>query len=242
LRRSRKKAHIAHAARSIAVLDAFADIRDALFMSAVVGIVRVMRAVDERNQIEHELLEAVFALERRRAAFEELAMHDELTGLYNRRELDRRLAAETARVHRSQQTFSLVLLDVDHFKSINDRFGHAAGDEVLRRLASIVQSELRISDMAARYGGEEIAIVLPDTSADDAENVAVRLRERLEREMFDVGAGAAIGVTASFGVSCAQGTATTTACMFAAADEALYEAKATGRNRVVSRVTGRRAA
>jgi diguanylate cyclase (GGDEF)-like protein/PAS domain S-box-containing protein len=208
----------------------------------VIATVRIMRDVSERVRIERELRLANGALERSRAAFEELAIRDELTGLYNRRELVRRLELETSRASRTQRPFSFVLIDVDHFKSINDRFGHPAGDEVLRRLSRLIASELRVTDTAARYGGEEIAVILPDTSAEHASVVAARLRERLEAEGFDMGGGAAVTVTASFGVATLACDAASPQAIFAAADEALYEAKATGRNRVVCRTTMRNAA
>jgi diguanylate cyclase (GGDEF)-like protein/PAS domain S-box-containing protein len=202
----------------------------------VIAIVRVMRDVTERGQIERALRDANRALERSRAAFEELAMRDELTSLYNRRELERRLVAEIARSGRTNQPFSFVLFDLDHFKAVNDSYGHPAGDAVLRQVARLVERELRVSDVAARYGGEEIALLLPETSAEDAVLVASRLRARLAAERFDIGGGATISVTASFGVACMPPHATTTHALVAAADEALYEAKAAGRDRVVCRV------
>ena len=198
----------------------------------VVAIVRVMRDMTERDRIDRELREANALLERSRAAFEELAIRDELTGLYNRRELDRRLTAEVARSSRTQHPFSFVLLDVDHFKLVNDRYGHPAGDQVLRQIARIVSGELRVTDTAARYGGEEIGVLLPETSAADAAAVATRLRERLEATTFDLGDGTTFSVTASFGVAAIPGNASTCAELVAAADEALYAAKAGGRNRV----------
>lgn len=208
----------------------------------IIAIVRVMRDVTERGIIERELRDANRALERSRAAFEELAMRDELTSLYNRRELDRRLVAEIARSSRNNQPFSFVLFDIDHFKAVNDGYGHPAGDAVLRQVARIVEGELRVSDVAARYGGEEIALLLPDTSEMGAVVVASRLRARLAASLFDIGEGATISVTASFGVACVPTHAATTADLVAAADRALYEAKAAGRDRVVCRAVDSRAA
>lgn len=208
----------------------------------VVAIVRVMRDVTERDRIDRELRHANAMLERSRAAFEELAIRDELTGLYNRRELDRRLVAEQARSSRMQLPFSFVLLDIDHFKSVNDRYGHQAGDEVLRHVARIMEDELRVTDTAARYGGEELALVLPSTTAEDAAGVAERLRDRLAGERFDVGDGRTISVTASFGVASLSGEATSCGELIAAADAALYQAKASGRDRVVLARSDRKAA
>ncbi len=210
---------------------------------ALIATVRVMRDLTERDRIERDLRRANDALERSRAAFEELAMRDELTGLYNRRELGRRLQVETARALRSTLPFSFLLLDLDHFKSINDRYGHSAGDEVLRVVSRIIENELRVTDTAARYGGEEIAIILPETTAEDALLVAERLRVRLARQEFELGDALPVTVTASFGVATmTRAAAPSPELVFAAADEALYEAKATGRNRVVMRSNGRKAA
>jgi diguanylate cyclase (GGDEF)-like protein/PAS domain S-box-containing protein len=206
----------------------------------VIGTVRIMRDVTERERIARELRHANAALEHSRAAFEELATRDALTGLFNRRELDRRMAIEASRASRTETQFSFVLLDVDHFKSINDRFGHPAGDEVLRRLSRLVQREVRATDTAARYGGEEIALILPDTSAEEAVRVAERLRKCLEAEVFAIGEGPPVTVTASFGVATVEAHAVSPEAVFAAADEALYEAKVTGRNRVVARSSERR--
>ena len=162
-------------------------------------------------------------------------MRDELTGLYNRRELDRRIIAEIARSSRTNQPFSFVLLDIDHFKAVNDSYGHPAGDEVLRRVARLIEGELRVSDVAARYGGEEVALLLPETSAEDALIVASRLRARLATSPFDIGAGISLSVTASFGIATVPTNAANLVELVSAADEALYEAKAAGRNRVVCR-------
>lgn len=201
----------------------------------VIAMVRVMRDMTERNRIERELREANVALERSRAAMQELATRDELTGLYNRRELVHRLTAELDRASRTGRPLSFVLLDVDHFKSINDRFGHPAGDAVLRQLACIVGAEVRTTDTAARYGGEEIALVFPETDVEQAVAIAERLRACIAAEPFDVDAAPDLVVTASFGVACLDPDTTCFEALLAAADEALYEAKASGRNRIAFR-------
>jgi diguanylate cyclase (GGDEF)-like protein len=114
------------------------------------------------------------------AEVQKLAITDGLTGLLNRREADRRLAAEWQRTLRSGHSASMVLLDIDHFKQINDKYGHPAGDAALRRLAGVILSVTRTVDFAARYGGEEFLIVLPNTSLRGAHAFAERLREEVE--------------------------------------------------------------
>ncbi len=167
----------------------------------------------------------------------ELADHDGLTGLLNRRAFDRQLE-QLLRLS-SNRPLALVLLDVDHFKSYNDRNGHPAGDEVLRRLGVLLASGLRLksprgSDVAARYGGEEFAIILPQTSLAAARSVAERIRLRVAQEGFPHGSAQPAGhLTISLGVAEAPRHGSTPRVLITAADEALYRAKATGRNQVV---------
>lgn len=206
----------------------------------VIATVRVTRDMSERERIERALRDANAELEKSRVALAELAIRDELTGLFNRRELMRALKDELARYGRTGQPLSLVLLDVDHFKNVNDRYGHPAGDDVLRRVAKLVENNIRTLDRAARYGGEEIAVLLPHTPAKGAEVVAERIRVGLEAMTVRWG-GQELRVTASFGIASVPEHADNEADLVAAADAALYAAKAAGRNRVV-RAGGKRAA
>ncbi|MDQ3821376.1 MAG: diguanylate cyclase [Acidobacteriota bacterium] len=159
---------------------------------------------------------------------EEEAFTDHLTGLANRRRFERQLEREVERTLRYNRHFCLLLLDIDHFKSVNDGFGHDAGDEVLRRLAKTLQAETRGIDLAARIGGEEFAVILPETDLEGAMDVAERLRAAISSaEIPPVGR-----VTASFGVAEFPVCAPTGRELLAATDAALYEAKNAGRNRI----------
>jgi diguanylate cyclase (GGDEF)-like protein len=165
---------------------------------------------------------------------EALADTDGLTGLFNRRYFDGVLLRELQRTARYKTPVGVVLLDIDHFKYVNDTFGHPMGDEVLRNVAKIVTAGVRVTDTAARYGGEEIAIVFTQTTAQGVAEVTERLRSRLEQ--FDhVYEGHSLRRTASFGVGVldGRGVPLTPKELIERADRALYRAKRTGRNRVV---------
>jgi diguanylate cyclase (GGDEF)-like protein len=161
-----------------------------------------------------------------------LANVDGLTGLYCRRYFDQRLAEEIERARRFGAGFSLLLLDLDDFKLINDTFGHPAGDRVLREAAAIAASQLRGVDLAARFGGEEFAYLLPRTSLADAHAVAERIREALATHSVVEG-GRRVRLSASIGVAAfSEAGSDTLADLLGRADAALYRAKAAGKNRV----------
>jgi diguanylate cyclase (GGDEF)-like protein len=179
------------------------------------------------------------ALERRNEELRELSERlqglsatDALTGIANRRTFDERLAVEVARANRYGTPLSLVMIDLDNFKELNDRFGHPSGDEVLRRLAALVDREKRLGDVVARYGGEEFAAILPHTEPRSAVIWAERVRQMVANTQVRSDAGA-LAVTASFGVAGAVGEREEPAKLIEEADRALYEAKRQGRNRVV---------
>jgi diguanylate cyclase (GGDEF)-like protein len=160
------------------------------------------------------------------------AAHDALTGLANRRAAAERLDAERRRALRRGEPLSVLLLDLDHFKRINDRWGHATGDRVLVAVAQVLREELRGIDLAVRHGGEEFLAVLPGTGAAQALEVAARLRERIARVRLSL-PGASLGFTASIGAATllpGEGVAN----LVARADAALYAAKAAGRDRCVA--------
>jgi diguanylate cyclase (GGDEF)-like protein len=163
---------------------------------------------------------------------ERQASTDGLTELANRRHFEEALAAEISRAERFGGTIALVLADLDDFKKVNDRYGHQAGDDVLRVFAGVLSETVRDIDLAARYGGEEFAVLLPQTDLEGAERLAERLRETIAAERLMLEPGASVTVTASFGVASFP-EAPTPAALFAAADEALYRAKSAGKNRVV---------
>lgn len=161
------------------------------------------------------------------------ALRDPLTKIFNKKHLLDRLTIELAFAHRHETPLALVMIDIDHFKNVNDTYGHLVGDQVLRQLAETVQPVLRAEDMFARYGGEEFAIVCRGTTPSDAGVVAERVRATVERTAF-AHQGRAIPVTVSLGVAGYPDVAANDVAAFIrAADEALYGAKRSGRNRVV---------
>ena len=160
------------------------------------------------------------------------ASTDGLTELANRREFEESMANEISRAGRFGGSLALILADLDNFKQVNDRFGHQAGDEVLKAFADILRETVRDIDVAARYGGEEFAILLPQTDIAGAEKLAERLREAVESNALAEAHNRPVVVTASFGVA-AFPEASTPASLFGAADEALYRAKRAGKNCVV---------
>lgn len=164
----------------------------------------------------------------------EMAVMDQLTGLHNRRFMDTRMGVMFNESAMRARSLALLVLDVDRFKLVNDSWGHDAGDEVLREFADRVRACTRGIDLVARMGGEEIVVVLPDTTLDAAKAVAERIRERVEAEAFGIHNGSrTIPVTVSIGVASRRAGDASPAEMMKRADEALYRAKADGRNRVI---------
>ena len=167
-------------------------------------------------------------------ALRELATHDELTGLLNRREFDRILNGERERALRFGHPLGLIMVDVDRFKSINDTHGHPAGDAVLREVARLLAREVRTVDRVARFGGEEFAVLLVQTDAASTLDVAGRLCATVAGEPFTKAGVVGLRVTVSAGVASLPNDARTEAELIAAADRSLYAAKERGRNRVVA--------
>ena len=163
---------------------------------------------------------------------------DVLTGWHNRRYLQMRLHEEIARARRDQTHVACLMLDVDHFKAVNDNFGHAAGDIVLQEIANRIDAQIRKSDVAARYGGEEFVVLLPDTSIEDAVRLAERIREAVSSAPYDMPGGKQREITASIGIAGIvpgiddDDTKTLGESLIAHADVALYQAKSGGRDRV----------
>ncbi|HEY0837386.1 MAG TPA: GGDEF domain-containing protein [Azospirillum sp.] len=174
----------------------------------------------------------IMTTERLQAELRQAATYDTLTGIFNRRAFLALAEAAFARNRRSGKEFALLLIDIDHFKRINDSFGHQAGDEVLRAFAGAVTSELRQSDVFGRYGGEEFCVLLPDTRLDGALVVAERLRMSL-RDLVVEHEGNLISTSISIGVADTESGAASFDDILSEADRALYRAKATGRDRVV---------
>ncbi|MCE1228272.1 MAG: GGDEF domain-containing protein [Firmicutes bacterium] len=178
----------------------------------------------------HDLRERRLHLEMETSALRNEVLTDPLTGLLNRRAFDQNLESTFNQWERHHRTFVLILGDLDHFKLINDRFGHMVGDDVLRAVADRLRSGLRRSDLAFRVGGEEFAILLPETSLQAGTDVAEKLRRRIDERPMVLESGPTVFPTMSFGVADPQGYRLST--LFAAADQALYLAKHKGRNRV----------
>lgn len=189
---------------------------------------------DDFGVVESLVILANTALENARLHLEtqRLAVTDGLTGLFNHLEFKRRLEAENERAQRYGREFSLLMMDVDHFKRYNDRYGHPAGDQVLRGISDLLRQILRAVDVAARYGGEEFAVILPETSSHGAMVLAERIREAVMQHLVLIADGAGTSVTVSIGVAGGPMDGKTAGEILIAADQALYVAKETGRNRV----------
>ena len=200
----------------------------------VIGSVLVTRdqAIDrtQRSRVRESVIQAapILANQRNLAVAERRAASDALTGLPNRRAADEAIKRMVAQAGRAVAPMSAVLLDLDHFKQINDLHGHDRGDKVLATIGQLVASSLRASDFAARYGGEEFLLLLPDTDSGGAFEVAEKLRRTIERaEVRQIGT-----LTASFGIATLPDDAVEPEQLLRKADRALYAAKARGRNRV----------
>lgn len=161
----------------------------------------------------------------------DLSRLDRLTGLYNRGYWEEQLSQEFMRQRRSAVSTSLVMFDIDHFKKVNDDYGHQSGDEVIKMVAQVVQDTIRASDIAGRYGGEEFAIILPDTQPTDAVQLAERLREHIEAQVVET-QEERIQVTISLGVAGWTSEFGDYAEWINSADQALYQSKENGRNQV----------
>lgn len=170
-------------------------------------------------------------IDRHAKELKELSIHDGLTGLFNKREFGVRLADEIARAQRYRGAFSLIMIDIDHFKAVNDTYGHQAGDEVLTSVSAVIKGEARDVDFVARYGGEEIVVVLPHVKGADALTVAERVRTAVAARSVPMRGGKTVNVTVSLGVAAYPDDADTGEKLVGAADEALYRAKRSGRNR-----------
>ena len=166
-------------------------------------------------------------LKERAGEFQTLSVTDPLTGLLNRRYMDERMTEEVKRSNRHGYPMSFVMLDVDHFKSYNDEFGHPAGDEALKLVGEVIRDTLRGADVAARYGGEEFAILLPQTTSEEAAVISERLRSNVESKHFPHSQ-----ITVSIGVASCTSELCHQESLMNAADKALYDAKRSGRNRV----------
>ncbi|HVU32496.1 MAG TPA: diguanylate cyclase [Opitutaceae bacterium] len=167
-------------------------------------------------------------------ALRQLATRDELTGLLNRREFDRILEEEHERAVRFNDSLALLMLDIDNFKTVNDAHGHPAGDVVLREVAGRTHGEVRNVDRVARFGGEEIGIIVVQSGISAALEIAERVRNAIKRTPIVAAPGVTVTITASIGVAVLPHDALMAEALLAAADKALYAAKLRGRDRVVA--------
>ncbi len=180
----------------------------------------------------HLLVQLLFELEFARTHLQHMAWRDSLTEAYNRAFFLDRLAVEAQRSRRLREPLSLLMIDADEFKSINDRYGHSVGDRVLQEISRVASSTLRAYDVFARYGGEEFAVLLPNVTLQEAYIVAERLRQAVAAHQTPTGNGSSISATVSVGVSGLMPNDPDGMKLLDRADALLYEAKRAGRNRV----------
>ncbi|HUU74403.1 MAG TPA: diguanylate cyclase [Burkholderiales bacterium] len=188
--------------------------------------------VGKLREDQEELAAVNETLTRTNKELQEISITDSLTGLYNRRYMMEALTNETSRAERMQHKFSVLMIDIDHFKQYNDTYGHLAGDDLLIKVAALFKESIRDMDLAARYGGEEFLIILPEHGLDAARAVAERIRSRIEAATRDDSSETG-AVTVSIGVSAFPENGTTPTALIDNADIALYRGKENGRNRVI---------
>jgi two-component system, cell cycle response regulator len=187
---------------------------------------------DELDQLAATINWMAANLEQSQQSLTELATMDVLTGVFNRREFNRRLTVEIERSRREGHPVSLLMVDIDYFKKINDTYGHQSGDDALRHVSALIKAEVRPGDLPARYGGEEFAVILPYADSNDAFIVAERLRNLIAAQDIAIQDGQMIKATASLGCATFPIDAETEETLMGVADAALYQAKRGGRNRV----------
>lgn len=188
----------------------------------------VVAALDYLTNVRGLIAQPMLIRSRKMARVAEIALQDGLTGLFDHSTFVNKVEYELRRARRHQDSVCVVLGDIDDFKSINDRFGHLCGDQVLRRVGGVIAGCLRETDAAGRYGGEEFGILMPRTDIDSGRRAAERVRERIERAFHRD-----FEITLSLGVAVCPDHGDATATLLRAADEALYAAKGAGKNRVV---------
>ncbi|WP_229634277.1 GGDEF domain-containing protein [Duganella qianjiadongensis] len=211
-----------------------------LLISALIFALRSRRATldalhDERNQLEARVLQRTQELMQANAKLELLATTDPLTGIGNRRRMTEQINRELDRGRRFGHPLSLLMADIDHFKNVNDQYGHEAGDRVIIAVARTLAGGVRNIDMASRFGGEEFVLLMPETSIAVASSAAERLRQEIANLEVRGDKGESIRFTISIGVAMTapENTLETPSTLVSRADKALYQAKESGRNRVV---------
>jgi diguanylate cyclase (GGDEF)-like protein len=200
-----------------------------LFSAAKQEISERKQAEDALQKANEQLRADMEKIEQLKEELREQAIHDPLTGLYNRRYLNETLARELARVEREKAPLSIIISDVDHFKMINDTYGHSLGDKFLVEIANLMKNHARGSDIVCRYGGEEFLLVLPGTTISSAAKRAEEIRQKCT-EIIIQHKGKDLKVTMSFGMATYPDHGKESEEIIAKADKALYRAKAQGRN------------
>jgi diguanylate cyclase (GGDEF)-like protein len=213
-------------------IDGYADKVEMTAMKLFTTVVAALRAYETMSNLSHLTIELEKRVAARTADLEKLAMIDALTGVANRRHFEMRAAIEIAEARRGGYALGALMMDIDHFKRINDRHGHATGDAVLKQLADVVMFHLRPCDLFARIGGEEFCILLPGSDHENSLAAAERVREAVATAQIESG-GLRIPVTVSLGVSALADEDEDIALAVSRADQALYRAKAAGRNRAL---------
>jgi diguanylate cyclase (GGDEF)-like protein len=198
----------------------------------VLGHVVLLRDVTAERDTQEHLIRTQVALQALNKKLAELAQTDELTGLANRRHLFESLHKEWARSTRYERNLSLIVLDFDHFKAVNDNYGHQTGDQVLASIAATLKQEVRPQDLVARHGGEEFSVLLPETSEGAALQVAIRIHAALAEIVHSNGQGGTLRLTASLGVTTRSPDDLDPDALMSHADIAMYHSKNTGRNGV----------
>ena len=200
-----------------------------LVMQDITEQERALQLLKSQNEV---LEQRLFTIERLKNRIKEQSIRDPLTNLYNRRFLNEFMERELALARRNQKPLAVVMLDLDHFKQLNDQYGHQTGDKVIELVAKHLLRQSRRTDILFRYGGEEFLVILPNTSATQAKHLAENWRVHVEQAQV-FAKHQAISITVSAGIAVYPEHGTTAFNLIQAADEALYQAKAAGRNQVV---------
>jgi diguanylate cyclase (GGDEF)-like protein len=200
-----------------------------IFFVSMLGAVSNFINRQDLNQIDEDTKR----LQESEIRLREISVRDVLTGLFNRRYLEETLEREIHRAERKQLSLGIIMLDLDHFKHINDTFGHTAGDAVLQELGTSLKSYIRASDIACRYGGEEFILIMPEASLEVTRQRAERLRQDAEKRKVSYNGMLLEPVTFSIGVAVFPEHGSSYLTLLSAVDEALYRAKNEGRNRVI---------
>jgi len=185
---------------------------------------------DEVGQLSRTFNRMAKSIDSYNAQLHELAIHDRLTKVLNRHEFHKRLEAQIEETAQSRASFSLLMLDIDHFKKVNDKYGHMIGDKALTEIAAVLRESVRSIDIVARYGGEEFVVILPGATRENTFEAAERIRRLIEEHEIEINVGQTIRVTISIGVARHPNDARTGDELVKKADQALYRAKGCGRN------------